>query len=98
MVSKYRPFLPIIAFTPDERTVRELRLVWGVDAVLLPGVDPDAIMSKRLVVAVRALADKGGVNEDDTFIITGNLDYAMAKTNLVSIFTAREVFDMMGTT
>ncbi len=98
MVSKYRPFLPIIAFTPEERTARELRLVWGVKAVLIPGVDASVIMSKRLVAAVQALADKGGVDEDDMFIITGNLDYALAKTNLVSIFTAREVFDMMGDT
>jgi pyruvate kinase len=98
MVSKYRPFLPIIAFTPEERTARELRLVWGVEAVLMPGVDPDAIMSRRLVAAVQSLADKGLVDETDTFVITGNLDYALAKTNLVSIFTAREVFDMMAMT
>ncbi len=98
MVSKYRPLIPIIAFTPEERTARELRLVWGIQAVLTPGIDTDVIMSKRLVAAVQALADKGGVGEGDKFIITGNLDYALAKTNLVSIFTAREVFDMMGTT
>ncbi|MBN2154401.1 MAG: pyruvate kinase [Candidatus Lokiarchaeota archaeon] len=95
MVSKYRPPLPIVAFTPEQRTARELRLVWGVHAVLVPGSDPGEIMSRRLVAAVKALADGGGVGEGDTFIITGNLDYALAKTNLVSIFTAREVFDMM---
>nr|MDO8087294.1 pyruvate kinase [Candidatus Sigynarchaeum springense] len=96
IISKYRPLLPIIAFTPEQRTARELRLVWGVEAILMPGIDTGTIMSKRLVVAVRDLAEKGRVDEDDTLIITGNLDYALAKTNLVSIFTVREVFDMMG--
>ncbi len=93
MVSKYRPFLPIIALTPEQRTARELRLVWGVETLFMPDFDPDASMRKRLVAAVEALADKGVVDEDDTFIITGNLDYALAKTNLVSIFTAREVLE-----
>jgi pyruvate kinase len=96
MISKYRPFLPIIAITPEARTARELRLVWGVQPILLPGFDPNAIMSQRLKAAVQVLAGKGLVDEEDTFIITGNLDYALAKTNLVSIFTAREIFDMIG--
>jgi pyruvate kinase len=95
MVSKYHPFMPIIALTPEQRTARELRLVWGVETMLTPGFDPNASMRKRLVTAVGILSDKGLVTEDDTFIITGNLDYALAKTNLVSIFTAREIFDMM---
>ncbi|MDG6224332.1 MAG: pyruvate kinase [Candidatus Thermoplasmatota archaeon] len=33
MISKYRPVLPIIAMSPDERTSRELDLVWGVRPV-----------------------------------------------------------------
>ncbi|MEX2682100.1 MAG: pyruvate kinase [Candidatus Sigynarchaeota archaeon] len=96
MVSKYRPPVPIIAITPEQRTARELRLVWGIEAVYMPGFDPAESMRKRLVAAVEWLVDKGIVSEDDTFIITGNLDYALAKTNLVSIFSAREIFDMMG--
>ena len=33
MISKYRPDVPIVALSPNLRTVRELVLVWGVRSV-----------------------------------------------------------------
>src|SRR3712207_4918645 len=36
MVSKFRPALPIISFTPNLRTARELNLVWGVQSIHAP--------------------------------------------------------------
>lgn len=35
-MSKYRPSLPILAFSSNIRTVRELALNWGVKAQYLP--------------------------------------------------------------
>ncbi len=36
LMSKARPKVPILAFTPDERTLRRLVLYWGVTAFLVP--------------------------------------------------------------
>ena len=38
LISKYRPALPILAFSASLRTVRELALVWGVRAHHLPEI------------------------------------------------------------
>ncbi len=38
LISKYRPALPILAFSENIRTVRELNLVWGVLPHYLPEV------------------------------------------------------------
>ena len=34
LVAKYRPVQPIVAFTPEAKTVRPLMLVWGVQPIL----------------------------------------------------------------
>ena len=36
MVARYRPAVPIVAVTPNERTYRRLALVWGVTPLLIP--------------------------------------------------------------
>jgi len=38
-IAKYRPALPILAFSPSLRTVRELAMVWGVRAYHMPDDD-----------------------------------------------------------
>jgi pyruvate kinase len=34
LIAKYRPSPPIVAFTPDAKTVRQLMLVWGIEPIL----------------------------------------------------------------
>ncbi|MCU0610546.1 MAG: pyruvate kinase, partial [Candidatus Eisenbacteria bacterium] len=36
MVARHRPPMPVVAMTPDVRTLRRLALVWGVVPVLMP--------------------------------------------------------------
>jgi pyruvate kinase len=38
LLSKYRPALPILAFSEEIRTVRELNLVWGVCTQFVPDI------------------------------------------------------------
>src|ERR1019366_712952 len=33
-ISRFRPSMPIVAVTPDERTLRQLSMGWGVEVVL----------------------------------------------------------------
>jgi pyruvate kinase len=39
LISKIRPRVPILAFTPDERTYTRLSLLWGVTAQLIDRAD-----------------------------------------------------------
>jgi len=46
MISKYRPNIPIIAFTAQLRTARELNCVWGVQSIYSPLVTGSSIEEK----------------------------------------------------
>ena len=53
-IARFRPEARILAFSPDERTVRQLSMSWGATPHLLDGPDePDALLSSghRLRVA-----------------------------------------------
>jgi len=60
-MAKYRPSLPILAFSPSPRTVRELSLCWGVKAHHLPD-DGEHNAEKRAIRAVHAAVDLGFLN------------------------------------
>jgi pyruvate kinase len=46
MVSKYRPNIPILAFTANLRAARELNVVWGVQSIYSPLVTGDSVEEK----------------------------------------------------
>jgi pyruvate kinase len=47
LIAKYRPAVPIIATTPEERTYYQLSLVWGVEPVLSPQREDDFLETVR---------------------------------------------------
>ncbi|OCQ97916.1 pyruvate kinase [Oscillatoriales cyanobacterium USR001] len=59
LVSKYRPNSPIIAFTPEETTYRQLALSWGVQPCLIP----DVHTTEEMFVTVIDMAVKMGLVE-----------------------------------
>jgi pyruvate kinase len=61
LVSKSRPAVPIVAFSPDERTLRRLALFWGVTPSpldVLTDID-ELVRSASAVLRARRLADQG---------------------------------------
>jgi pyruvate kinase len=52
-VARFRPAMPIIAFSPLERTVRQLALSWGAVPVRAPGRVNDLALMEDLVVSAR---------------------------------------------
>jgi len=57
LISKYRPALPILAFSENIRTVRELNLVWGVLSHFVPeiaGLDLQDRATRAISVALEA--------------------------------------------
>ena len=53
LISRYRPLVPIVAFSPDAQTRRRMALVWGVTSRQIPDINKidglAAIAEKRLV-------------------------------------------------
>jgi pyruvate kinase len=55
LISRYRPLVPIIAFSPEEETRRRMALIWGVQ--------PQRISDVRKVNGLAAVAEKRLVEE-----------------------------------
>jgi len=47
-IARLRPESPIIAFSPDQRAVRQLSLSWGVEAHLIEQLPTDAMVDRAL--------------------------------------------------
>ena len=61
-IARFRPSMPIIAFSPRERTVRQLTLSWGATPLLAPGRVEDVQAMEELVCIAR---DRGHVRTGD---------------------------------
>ena len=55
LISRYRPLVPIVAFSPEEETRRRMALIWGVR--------PQTIFDVRKVDGLAAVAEKRLVEE-----------------------------------
>lgn len=64
LISKYRPALPILAFSESVRVVRELALVWGVRAYHAPMII-NLPLEERAVRAIGLALEIGYLGPDD---------------------------------
>lgn len=89
-IAKYRPSMPIVAATPDERVKRELALSWGAIPMQVRQADSaDAIIKH----AVQSAVDAGVVASGDTVVVvTGMMtEYAGVDTaNMLKVHVASE--------
>lgn len=83
MISRYRPNAPIIATTPEDKTLRRLAVVWGVYPLFIPYYeDTDEMLSKSIEVAREA----GFVKEGDVVVLTGGVPIKVSgTTNLLKV-------------
>jgi pyruvate kinase len=82
-VSKYRPAVPILALTADDRVARRLQLCWGVEVALI--TEPSSI--EELFACGAKLAKEWGLaGPDDLIVITGGMPLGVAgSTNLLKV-------------
>ena len=87
LVAAFRPPMGLLALTPNQRVVRQLALVWGVEAHPVPRVrSTDAVMSRaRAEVRRRALAAPG----DRMAIVAGVPLNEPGNTNLLTVQPGR---------
>jgi pyruvate kinase len=84
MVARYRPSVPIIAFSPVLATARQLALVWGVQPVL---IDHEYESTDELIKKCKELALASGlVQSGETVIVAAGLPPgAPSSTNLIKV-------------
>lgn len=67
LVSKFRPQVPIVAFTPYPRVARQMNLFWGVRPFVLPGATD---LHEEIVSGVRTFVRQHGfVQQGDRIVI-----------------------------
>ncbi len=91
MISKYRPFLPIIGITSNVRTAREMRLIWGVEPLHIPELEkiPDTV--RKLGKVSQICLEKNYIEKNEKLIIAGNLLPLGAGTNMITITSAGKI-------
>ena len=71
-IARFRPEVPIIGFSADERTCRQLTLSWGARPHLLPG---DTTPDNQVERAMTAARELGEVRSGDLVAVLHGSDY-----------------------
>lgn len=87
-IAKFRPKVPIVAFTESKIVRRQLNLVWGVQSVRVDELF-DTDISVKLMEDY--LLDNGLVNKGDRVIIAAGMPLAKrGRTNMIKISTIQD--------
>lgn len=83
MIARYRPTQPIVAISPNRRTVQSLCLAWGVYAFQVPSFEStDAVIRS----ALRKVVELGAAKKGDLVVITAGLPlHQPGTTNLITV-------------
>ncbi|MFO7820313.1 MAG: pyruvate kinase [Halanaerobacter sp.] len=82
MVSKYRPYSPIVAVTPNQKAFNKLILSWGVKPVL---ADITKNTDEMIEKSVEATKEAGYVENGDLAVITAGEPGVPSTTNLLKV-------------
>jgi pyruvate kinase len=89
MVARHRPSMPVIAATPNPRTLHTLALVWGVESVLVHGFENT---DEMIHLTVEAACSAGIVSWGDVIVITAGIPFGgSGKTNFLKVHTVGEL-------
>jgi len=89
--AKFRPGVPVVASTPNDRVRRQLALSWGVNAQYAPYADEgaDAVIEN----AVQAALDAGVAESGDTVVVLSGMMTELesaSTTNMLKVHVAAE--------
>jgi len=83
LVSKFRPRMPIIAFTPEVQTLNRMSLYWGVQPKLMTSPTGTDTMIREVE---RLLIEEGLVKKGERVVITASAPLlGSGKTNLLKL-------------
>ena len=82
-IARERPMRPIVAFTPQETTLRQLALVWGITPVLVP---PHGSTDEMLETVGRLLVERGEAVSGDAVVVSGGIPVGSeGQTNFIKV-------------
>jgi pyruvate kinase len=90
MVSKYRPFVRIIASTPHIRVQRQMKLLWGTESLLIKHCDN---MDELLQLAFKQLHSDGIIKPEERVVVVRASALVPGRTNVLEVFTAKDVLE-----
>jgi pyruvate kinase len=83
LISKCRPVVPVIAFTPDETVIRRMSFFWGVSPLFMRLMENT---DKMVSEAERALVRAGVLNKGDLMVVVASSPlHAYGRTNFLKI-------------
>lgn len=83
MVSRLRPSVPLLAITPEEKTLRRLTLWWGARPVLIGRTKNTDEMTR---IALKVARENGLVRSGDRVVITAGVPAGVpGHTNLIKV-------------
>jgi len=92
MVARHRPSVPVVAVTPNERTLYRLALVWGVVPVK---VDEFKTTDEMVKMMIKAAREEGVVAWGDRAVLTAGIPFGQGKkTNMLKVHVIGEGDDV----
>ena len=83
MISRYRPFCPVIACTSKEQTYRQLSLSWGIIPLL---IEEKEELSELFGEAIKAVERAAYATEGDVIVLTAGVPLGTSgTTNLLKV-------------
>ena len=83
MISRYRPFCPVIACTPKEQTYRQLSLSWGIIPLL---IDEKEDLDELFEEAIQSVVKASHAKEGDVLVLTAGVPIGTSgTTNLLKV-------------
>lgn len=84
LISKFRPSVPILAFSPDQTVVQRLALSWGITPIL---IEEQKSVDSLLAYAPYYLGEHGYVKKGDSVVITAGVPVGSSgRTNMIKVF------------
>jgi pyruvate kinase len=92
MVARHRPAVPVVAVTPNEKTLYRLALVWGVMPVK---VEEFKTTDEMVQVMIQAAEERGLAAWGDRVVLTAGIPFGQGKkTNMLKVHVMGEIADM----
>lgn len=86
MISRYRPYSPIIGCTPLKKTFYQMGLSWGVNPVM---INEETDTEELFTNSIKATQQRGYIKKDEIAVITAGVPLGVSgTTNIIRVMTA----------
>lgn len=86
LISKYRPYCPILAVTSSKQVVAQLSMNWGVLAIYYDGNGSD---EEKIAFAIAKAKTLGYVKKKDVLIMTAGSSRQAGSTDLIRVLSVK---------